>query len=874
MKSSQTETYSQATPLSVRPQRSGFFWPGFVLLVLMTGLLAVVSVGVLVSQMRLARAQDVTLAIRVSQADVDRAKLIASRSNPIGELLKSMSEAANAARGIINVVRTDGVDAQDATARKSVIAQQLNELEQLQRNYANRAEGLSEAQREQLRKIYDSMLVEFTWFNERADSDVRGWSGLLSNLAFGAVLLLALVLLTLAFLGILLFRKRAYRKRIETVITHTDRHSQAKGEALEPVAAGLRDGLIRFDSLGQVVDVNPSLTAMTGYSRTELVGKAVPPPFWPSTSLASGAHDRDGFVRTFSDLLATPHADREVVLQRADGQKFRAWISTSAIRRGDGSVESYLATVKDLSVLQGFNPGAVEAWSPMRLADHLASRMVHDQANANLAVRGGAESVEFAALSGGDVRSGLNLVKAGMAEQDRLLQQWGAHVPMLDEPRSAASLATCGGQWAGEAERYLAQGSKIRHVHEGADAEITARPRTLGRAVALAVISLDGPVRAAQSVTITTTTREDQGIILIRTHQAGLPAGPESAAYASLLAEARAIVAEHGGTLTTGQSNGDATIVITIPARVRSGQPAPDALATDASVMAGVAPAVVEVAPRLTPPPMPVSTSSFAESVNGQVEHVLPAVDREAAVASTTMMPIPPSYTTSESQLTLPSYVAAPAPVIEAPAPSPAPVPVAPRAEVAASSPPPSASSRVSGLADLDALLAQLSRPAERSGFGAMPTPPTSPPSPTGPTSPTPPAMASVPTGAAASGQVKGHVLLLEDDATVAAVITQTLRNAGMTVETFASAEEALPQFRQRASEFDVIVADLALPGLDGASALRRMRRQRPELRALLLTSDAAMTLPTDLDVESTQILTKPFSAGSLREAIAGIMRV
>lgn len=871
MKTSQSETYSPATPLSVRPQRSGYFWPGFVLLVLMTGLLAMLSVGVLVSQIRLARAQEVTSAIRVSQADVDRAKLIASRSNPIGEILKSMSESANAARGIINVVRTDGADGEDAMARKSVIAQQLNELEQLQRNYANRAEGLSEAQREQLRKIYDSMLVEFTWFNERADSDVRGWSGLLSNLAFGAVLLLALVLLTLAVLGVLLFRKRAYRKRIETVITHTDRHSQAKGEALEPVAAALRDGLIRFDSLGQVVDVNPSLTTMTGYSRTELVGKAVPPPFWPSTSLASGAHDRDGFVRTFSDLLATPHADREVVLQRAEGQKFRAWISTSAIRRGDGSVESYLATVKDLSVLQGFNPGAVEAWSPMRLADHLASRMVHDQANANLAVRGGAESVEFAAISGGDIRSALNIVKAGVNEQDRLLGQWAAHVPMLDEPRSVSSLAMCGEQWARDAERYLALGSKIRHTHEDADAEILARPRALGRAVALAVISLDGPVRAAQSVTITTTRRDEQGIIMIRTQQAGLPAGPEGASYASLLAEARAIVAEHGGTLTTGQNNGDTTIAITIPVRVQNRQPGTDTLAPDASATAvAAAPSVVDSATHLTPPPIPVSLSSLGESVNGHPEHASSSAGREAVVASTMMTPVPMSYTAGEPQLIVPSYVSAPSPAIEPAAPVErsvySPVPVESRTEVGASR---ATASRVSGLADIDALLAQLSRPVERVGPGAVPTSPAmvdraSPGA----------ASASVVTGAMAGDEVKGHVLLLEDDATVAAVITQTLRNAGMTVETFASAEEALPQFRQRASEFSVIVADLALPGLDGASALRRMRRQRPEVRAVLLTSDASMSLPSDLETDNTRILTKPFSAGSLRDTIIGIMLV
>ncbi|MGI8697763.1 MAG: response regulator, partial [Mycobacteriales bacterium] len=73
---------------------------------------------------------------------------------------------------------------------------------------------------------------------------------------------------------------------------------------------------------------------------------------------------------------------------------------------------------------------------------------------------------------------------------------------------------------------------------------------------------------------------------------------------------------------------------------------------------------------------------------------------------------------------------------------------------------------------------------------------------------------------------MSGRILVVEDDATVAEVVSRYLERAGFSVERVADGPSALSAAAARPP--DLVVLDLMLPGLDGLEVCRRLRRTSP----------------------------------------------
>lgn len=95
---------------------------------------------------------------------------------------------------------------------------------------------------------------------------------------------------------------------------------------------------------GAIVQVNPALTAITGFTERQLVGARPPFPFWPPDSLERNA-------QLVSDVVAAGGGAFDIELQRADGTRFPAVISCVPTDLGDGS-RSFLNTVRDVTELR------------------------------------------------------------------------------------------------------------------------------------------------------------------------------------------------------------------------------------------------------------------------------------------------------------------------------------------------------------------------------------------------------------------------------------------------------------------------------------------------------------------------------------------
>jgi two-component system response regulator ResD len=119
------------------------------------------------------------------------------------------------------------------------------------------------------------------------------------------------------------------------------------------------------------------------------------------------------------------------------------------------------------------------------------------------------------------------------------------------------------------------------------------------------------------------------------------------------------------------------------------------------------------------------------------------------------------------------------------------------------------------------------------------------------------------------------NVLVVEDDPTVAEVVTSYLERADHHTESIADGTSAAARLSDAADRsIDLVILDLMLPGLDGIEVCRRLRSARPELPVIMLT---ALGEEDDriagLEVGADDYITKPFSPRELVLRVESVLR-
>lgn len=103
------------------------------------------------------------------------------------------------------------------------------------------------------------------------------------------------------------------------------------------------------------------------------------------------------------------------------------------------------------------------------------------------------------------------------------------------------------------------------------------------------------------------------------------------------------------------------------------------------------------------------------------------------------------------------------------------------------------------------------------------------------------------------------RVLVIEDDARMAGLLDQGLREEGFQVTVSRDGNDGLAIARH--SDFDVIVLDVMLPGIDGFDVARRLRMAGRKTPVLFLTArDSPADIVKGLDLGADDYLTKPFA--------------
>ena len=116
------------------------------------------------------------------------------------------------------------------------------------------------------------------------------------------------------------------------------------------------------------------------------------------------------------------------------------------------------------------------------------------------------------------------------------------------------------------------------------------------------------------------------------------------------------------------------------------------------------------------------------------------------------------------------------------------------------------------------------------------------------------------------------RVLVVEDNAALAAQLRVALVDAGFAVDSAPDGEEGL--FLGETEPYDAVVLDLGLPKLDGLSVLRRWREGQHAMPVLILTARGSWTEKVEgLNAGADDYLAKPFAMAELVARLHALIR-
>jgi excisionase family DNA binding protein len=125
----------------------------------------------------------------------------------------------------------------------------------------------------------------------------------------------------------------------------------------------------------------------------------------------------------------------------------------------------------------------------------------------------------------------------------------------------------------------------------------------------------------------------------------------------------------------------------------------------------------------------------------------------------------------------------------------------------------------------------------------------------------------AAPRPAAASG-VRPRVLVVDDEASIRDLLSKTLALAEYDVDVAPDGRSALE--RMRLYPYDLLIADLKMPGMDGLAVIREAKRYKPDLPVIIITGFSTESSAIEaVNLGVAGYLTKPFRVPQVLSAAA-----
>lgn len=115
--------------------------------------------------------------------------------------------------------------------------------------------------------------------------------------------------------------------------------------------------------------------------------------------------------------------------------------------------------------------------------------------------------------------------------------------------------------------------------------------------------------------------------------------------------------------------------------------------------------------------------------------------------------------------------------------------------------------------------------------------------------------------------QLEAKVLLVDDEQDFLETLSNRLEMRGLKVNSVTSGEQAVVQAQDE--DYDAIVVDLSMPGIDGLETLKRIKADNPNAEIIMLTGQASIRSGVEaIKLGAGDFLQKPVELSELMQKI------
>lgn len=117
------------------------------------------------------------------------------------------------------------------------------------------------------------------------------------------------------------------------------------------------------------------------------------------------------------------------------------------------------------------------------------------------------------------------------------------------------------------------------------------------------------------------------------------------------------------------------------------------------------------------------------------------------------------------------------------------------------------------------------------------------------------------------------RILLAEDDDSMRDFLAKALERAGHDVVSVADGEDGLDSLGDSPGQYELLLTDIVMPGVDGIELARRAAEIDPGLKIMFITGFAAVALNAgNAAPKDAKVLSKPFHLRDLVDEVAKVM--
>ncbi len=123
-----------------------------------------------------------------------------------------------------------------------------------------------------------------------------------------------------------------------------------------------------------------------------------------------------------------------------------------------------------------------------------------------------------------------------------------------------------------------------------------------------------------------------------------------------------------------------------------------------------------------------------------------------------------------------------------------------------------------------------------------------------------------------AGGRPRARVLVMEDEVNVARALEMILKEEGYEVDIATTGASALDRFNWK--DFDLLIADLRLPDINGMEVIKKVRQEQPNTDVVVITGYSTVASAVEaMKLGAVDYLAKPFTEDELKKVIASTLK-